>query len=206
MWGEDMELTFNPELHEYSINGKRVPSVTEICAPLTACDMNKLNPAVIQAAANRGTIIHELTELIDYGTAAEDIELYPDIGGYILAYQRFLRDYSPKWTRIEYRLGSEELGFAGTLDRMGVIDDKPCIIDIKTVSSATRATKVSWVAQLSGYRLLCNNSTLERYVLQLKPSGKYSLFDAHYIEKKYGFWGEALFKDLLRHHRILKGD
>lgn len=201
-----MELEFNSELHEYRINGKRVPSVTEICAPLTAGDMGKLNPAVIQAAANRGTIIHELTELIDYGTVVEDIELYPDIGGYILAYQRFLRDYNPKWTRIEYRLGSEELGFAGTLDRMGVIDDKPCILDIKTVAAAARPTKVSWAAQTSGYRLLCNGSTLERYILLLKPDGKYSLYDIRDIEEKYGFWGDELFKSLLRQHRILKGE
>jgi hypothetical protein len=201
-----MELTFNAELHEYRIDGKVVPSVTEICAPLTACDMGKLNPAVISAAANRGTIIHELTELIDYGTAAEDLELFPDIGGYILAYQRFLRDYNPKWNRIEYRIGSEELGCAGTLDRMGVIDDRPCIVDIKTVASATRPIKVAWVAQLSGYRLLCNGSTFDRYIQQLKPTGKYSLYNAYDIETKYGFWGEDLFKDLLRHHRILKGD
>ena len=206
MWGDDMELTFNAELHEYRIGGKRVPSVTEVCSPLTALEMGKLNPAIIQAAANRGTVIHELTELIDYGTAAEDLELYPDIGGYILAYQRFLRDYSPKWHSIEYRLGSAELGFAGTLDRMGVIDDKPCIVDVKTVASATRSAKVSWVAQLSGYRMLCGNATLDRYILQLKPTGKYTLYNAYDIETKYGFWGEDLFKQMLHVHRILKGE
>lgn len=201
-----MELTFDAEKHEYRINGKLVPSVTEICAPLTALDMGKLNPALINAAANRGTIVHELTELIDYGTAVEDLELYPDIGGYITAYQRFLRDYSPQWTRIEYRLGSEEIGLAGTLDRMGVIDNMPCIVDIKTTASATRPTKVSWVAQLSGYRMLCGNATFERYILQLKPNGKYTLYNAKAIEEKYGFWGADLFKNLLRQYRILKGD
>lgn len=201
-----MNLEFNAELHEYRINGKRVPSVTEICAPLTAIEMNKLSPSLIQAAANRGTIVHELTELIDYGTAPEDLEMFPDIAGYITAYQRFLRDYQPKWTRIEYRLGSEADGFAGTLDRMGVIDDRPCIVDIKTASAVSRPTKVSWVSQLSGYRRLCGNAALDRYNLRLKPDGKYSLFDAKAIESKYGFWGADLFENLLTQYKILKGD
>ncbi len=201
-----MKLEFIEEEHKYLIDGKAVPSVTEICSPLTAADMGKLNPAVIQAAANRGTIVHELTELIDYGTAPEDLEMYPEIGGYITAYQRFLRDYNPTWTHIEYRLGDDIQGFAGTLDRKGVIDGKPCILDIKTPAAATRATKVSWAAQLSGYRYLCNGATLERFVLLLKPDGKYTLYDVRDIEKKYGFYGARVFTQLLELHKILKGD
>ena len=201
-----MNLDFNAELHEYRIDGKLVPSVTQICAPLTALDMGNLNPAVIRQAASRGTIIHELSELIDYGTAPEDIDIYPELSGYLTAYLRFLRDYSPEWTRIEYRLGSEKAGFAGTLDRMGVIDGKPCIVDIKTASAPSRATKVSWVAQLSGYRHLCNGATLERYILLLKPDGKYTFYNAADIEEKYGFFGARLFSHLLEQYKILKGE
>lgn len=205
MWGEPMKLEFNAELHEYRIDGKVVPSVTEICAPLTAQSFSELNPTMMRQAAARGTIIHELTELIDYGTAPEDLEMYSELTGYVTAYQRFLRDYSPTWTHIEYRLGNAELGFAGTLDRMGVID-RPCIVDIKTTSNPNRATKVAWVSQLSGYRWLCNNATLERYNLLLKPDGKYTLYNASNIEEKYGFYGARLFSHLLEQHKILKGE
>ena len=201
-----MNLEFNAELHEYRIDGKLVPSVTQICAPLTALDMGKLNPSVIQQAASRGTIIHELTELVDYGAAPEDLDIYPDLSGYLTAYLRFLRDYTPVWNRIEYRLASETDGFAGTLDRMGVIDGRPCIVDVKTASAPSRPTKVSWVTQLSGYRRLCNNATLERYVLLLKPDGKYTLYNAADIEEKYGFFGARLFSHLLEQYKILKGE
>lgn len=206
MWGERMNLEFDAERHEYRIDGKIVPSVTEICSLLTAADLNRLPPGLLRSAASRGTIVHELTELIDYGTAPEDLDMFPEIVGYITAYQRFLRDFSPTWTHIEYRLGSVDLGFAGTLDRKGSIDGKPCIVDIKTPVSASRSTKISWVAQLSGYRALCGNATLERYILQLKPSGKYSLLDAKNIESKYGFYGARLFPQLLEIHKILKGE
>jgi hypothetical protein len=206
MWGDDMKLEFNAESHEYRINGKIVPSVTEICAPLTAADMGKLNPNIINSAANRGSIIHELTELIDYGTSPEDMEMYAEVGGYITAYLRFLRDYSPTWTRIEYRLGNEDLGFARTLDRLGVIDDKPCVLDIKTTDSASRAQKISWATQLSGYRLLCGNATLERYVLWLRSDGTYVLYNILDFEKKYNFWGARIFSQLLEINKALKGE
>lgn len=200
------KIDFDPEHHVYTVNGKRLPSVTEICAPLTAADMAKLSPALISAAANRGSLVHELTELIDYGTAPDDLEMYAALVPYITAYQRFLRDYRPRWQRIEYRLASEKDGFAGTLDRLGVIDDRPAIVDIKTTSAATRPTKVSWVAQLSGYRRLCGDAALDRYVLLLKPNGRYSFYNSLDIEKKYSFWGADLFANLLSMHEILKGE
>ena len=200
-----MRLEFDAENHEYRIDGKIVPSVTQLCAPLTAQDLANLNPAVLQQAAQRGTIVHELTELIDYGTAPEDIETYAELGGYITAYLRFLRDYKPEWEKIEYRVGEQYMHFAGTIDRIGVIDGRRCIVDIKTSSAVNRVTKVAWVTQLSGYRVLICDATVDRYILRLKPDGTYTLYDAKEIEKEYKFFGARLFAHLLEQYEILKG-
>lgn len=200
------ELKFVEKGHLYFIDSKPVPSVTDICSLLTAQGRAKLNPYVIDAAARRGTLVHEFTELLDYGVEPEDMEMPLDIAPYILAYQRFLRDYKPQWTAIEKQVFDEQIGLAGTLDRKGILEGYPCILDIKTSSAPTRELKIAWVTQLSGYRLLQKNAALERYILQLRGNGTYRLFNARDLEQQYRFDGLRLFRQCLEIHRILKGD
>ena len=87
-----MNIQFNEERHEYSVDGVIVPSVSEILKPLTVDTVEKAKPWLRDIAADRGTRIHQATMLMDYG---EDVEIDADIEGYIKAYQRFLDDYNP---------------------------------------------------------------------------------------------------------------
>jgi hypothetical protein len=73
---------------------------------------------------------------------------------------------------------SLELGYAGTLDRFGVIDREKTIVDIKTSSSANRSTRISWAVQLSAYLGLLNCPEAKRYNLWLKSDGSYQLISA----------------------------
>ena len=165
-------IQFDEKTHTYTVDGVVLPSVTHICRFL-AYDYKSDKPWLAEAAARRGTAVHEACALIDYG---EDPEETPEIAGYLRAYRRFLKDYRPDWELIEHPMGSLELGYAGTLDRYGTLyNGEPCIVDIKT----GQLHKSSLRAQLSAYRILFIREHPEKYSsphiysLKLSKDGTY---------------------------------
>lgn len=195
-----MEKYFDEEHHVYMIDGRPVPSVTEICSRLNPMPESE----VVRQAARRGTIVHELCELDDYGCDRDGIEVEPELAPYLLAYFRFKRDYKPEWEMIEQKLYSDPMGYAGTLDRFGKIDGTEVLLDIKTTAFPSRQTKVGWAAQLAGYALLLDKPDAMLWILQLKKDGSYTLFDMSGVQKAYDFDAFKLFLTLLRIHEILK--
>ena len=190
-------IHFDPETHTYSLDGKKLPSVTEICGLLN--NWGDINPAILMQAARRGTVVHEYCELVDYGVDEDGIECEPELAGYVIAYMRFLRDYKPLWECVEQKVYSEQFGYAGTLDRFGTIDGKPVLLDIKTSSCVNKLQKIIWACQLSAYVLLLakEGEEVKRWNLVLKRDGKYQIVDASESEKKYAFSGFSLFNTLL---------
>ena len=147
-------LIFDEATHTYTLDGIRLPSVTEVTR-FCAYDYKSDRPWLAQEAARRGTAVHEACALIDYGETPEES---PEIAGYLKAYRRFLADYKPDWKLIEHPMGDLEMGFAGTLDRFGTMNPAPdihgglapIILDIKT----GELHNASLSAQLTGYVLL----------------------------------------------------
>ena len=168
------ELLFDEDRHEYSVDGKIVPSVTHIIRFL-ACDVAAgANASMRDAAAERGSRIHEACTAYDID--GEDADVDGDIVGYVRAYADFLRDYSIKtWLSFEKPLCS--LGvrqFAGTIDRFGMIDGKGTLVDIKTGSKLNMPMHR---AQLCGYDILLSDngfSVDRRAILHLRKDGKYT--------------------------------
>lgn len=198
-----MTFVFNETSHTYEVDGARLPSVTEICSLLRPPD--NISPEVLRQAARRGTAVHEYAQLLDYGIEPDEMDVEPELAGYVTAYIRFLRDYKPEWELIEQPLYSLDLGFAGTLDRFGEIDGQPVILDIKTASSVNRATRISWAVQLAGYLALLNRECDKRLNLLLKKDGTYQLIDAEDTERKYSFTASVLFSVLLDIKHITGG-
>ena len=167
-----MNVHFDPEQHIYTVDGVQLPSVTEVCRFL-AYDYKSAQPWLAEAAARRGTAVHEACALIDYGEIPEET---PEIAGYLKAYRRFLADYAPEWELIEHPMGHTKLGFAGTLDRYGVIDGETAIVDIKTGQLHDAALS----AQLTGYKCLLYLdplcfTTQALYALKLSNDSTYEL-------------------------------
>ena len=192
-----MKIDFDEEKHEYSVGGIKVPSVSEILAPLSADRYRDLNPAVLQQAAARGTAVHEATEALDYDL---NPEIMPDIAGYVEAYINFLRDYFPRWEMVEGRVcnadwdGAEIVPiYAGTVDRYGKIDGKPAVLDIKTYASMTTDALIAASCQTQLYRCAIDNNytslwhDMKRYVLHLKKDGGYRLIDLDKFDDERNF-------------------
>lgn len=187
--------------HIYSVNGVKIPGVTEILSPITADGYSKINPAVLEHAAMKGTLVHEWCEMFDYG-CADDVmptELVP----YCQAYANFIRDYRPRWEKIEEIVYNEKAGYAGRLDRFGVIDGDKSVVDIKTISSPSTKTHISVCCQTAAYAAAIDRTDAERYALYLKPDGTYRLFNCLDYEQEQNFSGEMIFCTLLKLNKKL---
>lgn len=174
-------LTFDEATHTYRWNGVRVPSVTQIMAPLH--DWSRVPPAVLRAAQERGTYVHKLTEAYDLGLLDEAAMLadpqHARFHGYLRAWKAFLQDHDPRWFAIEQPMYSARLKYAGTPDRRGSLHGSmPGVwtIDIKTATDAHEP----WGVQTAAYRSMFAEQDPEaaldrRGTVQLAADGSYEL-------------------------------
>lgn len=202
-------LCFDEDRHEYSVDGIKLPSVTEIVSPFTFSKY-KVDAAVVNQAAFRGKIIHEVCADYDMGALSDTDEIAPDIAMYLKAWKDFCHDYQPEWLMIEQPMACND--YAGTIDRVGIIDGEPVIVDIKTTSSMDRASKIALCSQIAGYIMLCDSNT-EYHIqskncmgVQLTKEGKYNVIPVRKVEGKYEFCSLSLFCKMLQIIKLMKGD
>lgn len=168
------QLLFFDKSHTYVVDGETVPSVSEILRFMSREIYGNVNQSMLDNASSRGTRVHSATEAIDkYGSVECDDEIIP----YVKAYVAFLKQYKPDWLVIEKAMHSKTHGYAGTIDRIGMLDGKRWLIDIK----AQEQIKKHYVtAQASGYAAMAeeNGTKCERLgCLQLKKDGTYKLHE-----------------------------
>ena len=191
-------IDFDEAKHIYTIDGKVIPSVTDICSPITADHYGSINSAVLEMASRRGTAVHEATELIDLGSMPDDD---PEIDGYVNAYLDFLLDYQPKWEYVEwvghYKGDYDGLEFCGTVDRAGRVGDEFWVLDIKTTASPTKENYIATCCQTMAYAMMLEaERSCDRYILYLKKDGTYRLVDCEEKEAELGLDSFYLFTKL----------
>ena len=203
------EFIFEESTHTYTLDGVVIPSVTEICAPITC---GKYPPVgVVQQAAARGTRVHELCALYDMDALPDEIEA--ELVGYVKAWAAFCRDYKPVWTHIElplYGVLDPGMPFAGTLDRIGEIDGLTRVVDIKTAASLDRPAKVALCEQITGYEWLADLNNIDIFDgagmgVQLFATGNYRVHLIAEIAQKYDFLRSETFWSLRELCKITKG-
>lgn len=193
------DYRYDEDTHSYYINDVPVPSVTQIVDVITATERPPAVSPMVSQAMRRGTAVHGYCECLDYGIEPDEIDIEPELAGYVRSWLDFKRDFRPEWRFIEKALYSEESGFAGRLDRFGVIDDIPYIADIKTTTSFDRISKIALACQLYGYwRLLKENGydvmTARCIGVQLHSNGKYTVHYYKNIQDDYGISAYKLFE------------
>lgn len=194
-----MTIAFDEAKHEYTVDGRRIPSVTDICSPITDEHYGAINPAILEMASRRGTAVHEATEMIDLD-GEPDID--PEIEPYINAYLDFLLDYAPQWEFIEhigYCNYNHDFEFCGTVDRAGMVNGERWILDIKTTASPTKENYIATCCQTLGYALLLGwDCMCERKILYLKKDGTYRLVDCNDKENELDLDSYYLFSALAK--------
>lgn len=158
-----MELTFNEDSHEYFLDDERLPSVSEIIAPLK--DFSMIPADVLENKRQFGTNIHKMIELYLEDDLDED-SLPADLKGCLDAFKKWKDIYfTPVETlKVEVKQFHPKLKYAGTPD----LDLPDSIIDIKSRDF----DPVSDPLQLAAYKRF-GEPQREGYILSLFPDGTY---------------------------------
>ncbi len=166
--------TFKEDTHEYILGDASVPSVTTIIKAAGCIDEGHFS----EEARQRGTAVHLATRYHDEGTLNEltvDKKVFP----YLFAYREFRKDTGFMPLEIERVVYSQSYGYAGTIDRIGVLNDKPVLIDLKTGPYS------SWHdMQVTAYRMAayeCGLAVDKCYILELRENGRYRLKDCNRV-------------------------
>lgn len=162
MTNQQLEIDEN---HIYRFNGEIVPGVNQILEAEGIRPPYGGDPWY----GERGTYVHQATALYDRGELGEEA-LDPQLKGYIEAWKSFriMEGFTPR--HIEEAFYHEGLGFAGTIDRIGMFDQlESVILDIKTGAFAR------WMSiQLGAYQLLAEMTTI-RAAVRLNQDGTYEI-------------------------------
>lgn len=162
-----LDLTFDEALHEYRLGGVRVPSVTQLLAPL--CSFEGIPTSVLEAKRDLGQRVHFACQLDDEDDL-EESSVGDDVLGYLEGYRRFRRETGATVVLNEQRVADHVMRFAGTLDRVLQIAGVKWLVDLKTCI----ATPIAVGPQTSAYlRALADPSVTHRAALRLRPDGTY---------------------------------
>ncbi len=105
-----------------------VYAVTTAIGQLT--DFSMVNPHKMRNAINFGNAVHKLLELVDRGKNVKSVSegLLPPLR----AWENFKKKHKVDILAVEEPLFSSRYLYAGTLDRVAVVDGVRCIVEIKT--------------------------------------------------------------------------
>ena len=166
------ELSFLESTHTYTLYGQKIPSVTQLMAPLNASVYGGINTDVLNKAADRGTEVHQAAEnYANFGI--EDIS--PEHRGYFDGFRKWFDEVKPVVVSTEFQTYHKYLIYGGTVDLLAYIDDMLYVIDYKTTY---RVDKMLTRVQLEAYKqaLLSHGIPVTRKaVLHLLPDGKAKL-------------------------------
>jgi hypothetical protein len=209
------DIFFDETTHTYLVDGKEVPSVTEILQPLHRAYAN-VNPSVLEYARNRGTAVHEALEQIDLDG---NPDISPEILPYIRAYEEWCSIYKPTWIGVEQIVYNSRDEYIGTLDRIGYFNgdnEVLNIVDLKT-SQPTKDALVSVCLQTYAYDMayrVQNNywkngdpkskyHEIKTWGLFLKPDGTFRFVDCDAYDDKYTLGVCCAWNELLNIHMTI---
>jgi hypothetical protein len=143
-----MSNTFDASTHSYYIDGRKVPSVTQV--------LNDLIPGFKAGEwyLNRGQAVHACAALIAQGV---EFDHDPAIDGQVRAVRRFFTEVKPVVIAVEKQVYSARYQYAGTLDLLADINGKWLVIDFKASVSAALPY------QLAAYSIALGPEQLTRY-------------------------------------------
>lgn len=154
---------FDSETHTYWLGERRLPSPTGLIKEFGLYQYED-TPTQIWYR-DRGSAVHKACELFDKRDLDEST-LDPEIVPYLEQYKAFLKVSGAQVLRNEEPAYHPTLMYAGTIDRVYLLNGKPVVVDIKT------GTPEPWHGiQLVAYKLIAE--TLEHGATAMKCYGLY---------------------------------
>lgn len=165
-----MNFTFDPTTHTYRLDGRTLPSVTQVIRGVGLIDFQGIDQEILDRASAFGAAVHQACHYADQGDLNWDT-LDELIKVYVQSWLNFRGDmHLQSFGAIEEPIYNEGYFFAGTPDRIN--SHKNIIIDIKT------GQVQPWIGlQLAAYSILAGMPTARRIAVQLKPDGKFTVHE-----------------------------
>lgn len=152
---QECVLTFAEKTHEYRLNRKIVPSVTQVLAPISKILYSNIKEKTLEHKARIGTKVHKLIEqYLAYGiipSKNNDEAVLDYFNSFLMWKQNIKEKVVILKTECKGFYQSNDMTFAGTLDCVMAVGTKIVNIDWKTVANPND-TILS--LQLYGYRLI----------------------------------------------------
>lgn len=178
-------FNFDEASHTYTLDGVRLPSVTQLLAPIKP-DFSMVPPDVLEAKRALGVAVHTACEIDDQGEL-DDEGTDPVVMRYVAAWRLFRTQTAATILANERRLYHPTLRFAGTVDRAADISTGRgsardlWILDLKTGDEP----HASYGVQLAGYEALLRANDerispdlrLRRGTVHLRDDGTYRLHE-----------------------------
>jgi hypothetical protein len=161
------KLEFDAAAHVYTLNGERVPSVTEILSPLE--DLSSIPANVLERARIRGQHVHQAMALLvrdELDWHSLDADLVP----YIIGGRRFLEESGITVIASEMPVACPKLRVAGTLDLFGHWRDSDALLDFKATASMPASVGPQTAGYETLYRSQFGGRQRKRFCVQLKPN------------------------------------
>jgi hypothetical protein len=171
------KFKFNSAKHEYTVDGCRVISTTDVLGRMGFVDFSGVNPHVLEEAAAIGTGVSEATALLDKGKSWTK---YAALSGYVRAWIAFKKAWGFKPKLIEKPLYCSSLMYATTPDRYGYskLMDANIVVQIKTCPvkdwvGLQVASEEYMIRKHLGRDRNLFESTRNRFAVEIKPDGKF---------------------------------
>ncbi len=200
-------LWFDADTHQYHWGPLRELAVELMSVSATLGYAGLVRTAYFTPQSrDRGTAVHALTEQFDAGLV--DLSMLADdpLLPYVTAWAQFVEDTGAKFSRTEWALAHPDLGYAGTIDRVGTLllqakgatsgngrsrVRRRCVVDIKSgVKTPTHPVQLAAYSALVTRQLVVQGEAprsagkLCRICVYLNKKGTYTVED-------YGVGGEA---------------
>lgn len=126
------ELKFNPENHEYRLDGVVIPSVTQILKSAGLSSFDGVPQELLERNARFGTAVHKAVELTCQGNL-DNSTVDPVLVPYLEAWELFAECYGFKSEKQEVVGYHPTYRYGYTIDAIGTLPDgKKALVDIKT--------------------------------------------------------------------------
>ena len=158
---------FDESTHSYYIAGEKVPSVTEVLSIFN--DYSKIPYHVLEAARERGTLVHKAGELL-IQNRLEWSSIDGEIQSYMLGLQRFLKESRAVVTAAEMQVYHPRLKYGGTLDALLHWREGYCLGDWKTSLVLPKSVELQLCAYAEAYKAFTGRRIRRHYAIQLLPN------------------------------------
>lgn len=175
-------VNYNDKTHTYYVDGKVVPSVTQLLHFVFPNKYSGVPSDVLSRKANYGTEIHNIIENINNLNITNPLDAYSInysdgiMINSIISYINLKNKYNFKPVKQELIVYNKYV--AGRYDLFSIMNNKNCLMDIKTTYSLDKEY-LSW--QLSIYNYLNKNEKAdELYAIWVPKNNEAQLFQINF--------------------------